>query len=102
MVHTTLRPHPHQMHPVHLHTGESLASPASNCEDVPPDGKSVKGNYNAPPQTTQSTALSNPATSDDAGPYVLIRGKRAKVPEAYPNGVEGWLVNNKRFIQELE
>ena len=31
--------------------GESPAFPASNSEDVPQDGKSVKGNVKAPPQT---------------------------------------------------
>ena len=34
--------------------------PASNSEDVPKDGKSVKGNVKAPPQTPQSTSSSNP------------------------------------------
>ena len=40
--------------------GESRAFPASNSEDVPPDGKAVKGNVKAPPQTPQSTSSSNP------------------------------------------
>ena len=82
--------------------GESLAFPASNSDDVPQDGKSVKGNVKAPPQTSQSTSSSNPPTSDDARPYVFIHGKRVEVPEAYPKGVEGRLVNDQRFFQELE
>ena len=41
-------------------------------------------------------------TSDDARPYVFIRGKRVDVPETYPKGAEGWLVNDQRFIRELE
>ena len=69
---------------------------------MPPDGKSIKGNVKAPPQTPQSTSSCNPPTSDDVRPYVLIRRKRAEVPEAYPKGSEGWLVNDQRFIQELE
>ena len=52
-----------------------------------------------PPQTVQSTASFDPPTSDDACPYVLICGKRV---EAYPNGAEGQLVNDQRFIHELE
>ena len=83
-------------------SGESPASLASNSEDVPPDGKSVKGNVKAPPQTPQSSASSNPPTSDDAYPYVLIRGKRVEVSEVYPKGTEGRLVNDQRFIQELQ
>ena len=47
-------------------------------------------------------SLSKPPTSDDALPYVLIRGKRVEVPEAYPKGAEGRLVNDQRFLQELE
>ena len=35
--------------------GESPACLASNSEDVPQDGKSVKGNVEAPPQTPQSS-----------------------------------------------
>ena len=76
--------------------GESPASPASNSEDVPLDGKSAKGK--APPQAPQSIASLNLPTSDDAHPYVLIRGKRLEVPEAYPNNAEGWLVNDQQFI----
>ena len=82
--------------------GEFPAFLASNSEDVPQDGKSVKGNVKAPPQTPQSTSSSNPPTSDDARPYVFIRGKLFEVPEAYPKGAEGRLVNDKRFIRELE
>ena len=82
--------------------GEFPAFPASNSEDVPQDGKSVNGNVKAPPQTPQSTSSSNPPTSDDARPYVFIRGKLFEVPEAYPKGAEGRLVNDKRFIRELE
>ena len=82
--------------------GEFPAIPASNSEDVPQDGKSVKGNAKAPPQTPQSTSSSNPPTSDDACPYVFIRGKLFEVPEAYPKGAEGRLVNDKRFIREPE
>ena len=82
--------------------GEFPAIPASNSEDVPQDGKSVKGNVKAPPQTLQSTSSSNPPTSDDARPYVFTRGKLFEVPEAYPKGAEGRLVNDKRFIRELE
>ena len=33
---------------------------ASNSEEMPPNGKSVKGNVKAPPQTPQSTSSSNP------------------------------------------
>ena len=51
--------------------GESPSSPRT------PDGKSVKGNVEAPPQTPQSTSSSNPPTSDDARPYVLIRVLRS-------------------------
>ena len=77
---------------------EFPAFPASNSEDVPQDGKLVKGNVKAPPQTPQSTSYFNPPTSDDARPYVFIRGKLFDVPEAYPKGAEGRLVNDKRFI----
>ena len=82
--------------------GESPAFPASNSEDVPPDGKLVKGNVKAPPLTSQSTSSSNPPTSDDARPYVLICGKRVAVPEAYPKGTEGWLLNDQQFIGQPE
>ena len=82
--------------------GDFPAFPASNSEDVPQDGKSVKGNVKAPPQTPQSTSSSNSPTSDDARPYVFIYGKLFEVPEAYPKGAEGWLVNDKQFIRELE
>ena len=37
-----------------------------------------------------------------ARPYVFIRGKLFKVPEAYPKGALRRLVNDKRFIRELE
>ena len=40
--------------------GEFRAFPASNSEDVPQDGKSVRGNVKAPLQTPQSTSSSNP------------------------------------------
>ena len=74
-----------------------------NYEDVPQDEKSVKGNVKAPPQTPQSTSSSNPPpTSDDARPYVFICGKLFEVPEAYPKGTEGRLLNDKRFIQKLD
>ena len=33
---------------------------------------------------------------------MFIRAKLFEVPEAYPKGTEGWLVNDKRFIRELE
>ena len=79
--------------------GEFPAFPASNSEDVPQDGKSVKGNVKAPPQSTSS---SKPHTSDDTRPYVFIRGKLFEVPDAYPKGAEGRLVSEKRFIRELE
>ena len=46
--------------------------------------------------------LLTPPTSDDARPYVFIRGKLFEVPQAYRKGAEGRLVNNKRFIRELE
>ena len=82
--------------------GESPASPASNSEDVPQDWKSVKGNVKAPPQTPQSTSSSNPPISDDARPFVYIRGKLFEVLEEYPKGAEGRLVNDQRFIRELE
>ena len=48
--------------------GEPPGFPASNSEDVPLDGKSMKGNVKAPPQTPQSSSSSNPPTSDDARP----------------------------------
>ena len=64
--------------------------------------QSLKDNVKAPPQTPQSTSSSTPPTSDDARPYVFIRGKLFDVPEAYPKGAEGRLVNDKRFIRELE
>ena len=82
--------------------GDLPAFPASNSEDVSQDGKSVKGNVKAPPQTPRSTSSSNPPTSDDARPYVFIRGKLFEVPKAYPKGAEGRLVNDKRFIRELD
>ena len=82
--------------------GESPAFLASTSEDVLQDGKPVKGNVEAPPQTSQSTSSSNPPTSDDARRYVFICGKLVEVPQAYPKGAEGRLVNNKRFIGELE
>ena len=34
--------------------------------------------------------------------YVLMCGKRVEVPEAYPKGAEGRLVNDQRFVQGLE
>ena len=80
---------------------ESPTFLASNPEDVPQDGKSVKGNVKAPPHTMQPTSSSNSPTSD-ARPYVFIRGKLFEVPEAYPKGAEGRLVNNQQFIRELE
>ena len=33
---------------------------------------------------------------------MLIGGKHLEVPEAYPKGAEGRLVNDQQFIQELE
>ena len=39
---------------------EFPAFPASNSEDMPQDGKSVKGNVKAPPQAPQSTSSCNP------------------------------------------
>ena len=33
---------------------------------------------------------------------MFIRGKLFEVPEAYPKGAEGRLVNDKQFIRELE
>ena len=62
----------------------------------------MKGNVKAPPQTPQSTSSSNPPTSDDARPYVFIRGKLFEVPKAYPKGAERRLVNDQRFIREPE
>ena len=38
---------------------ESRAFLASNSEDVPPDGKSAKGNVKAPPQTPHSASSSH-------------------------------------------
>ena len=32
---------------------------------------------------------------------MLIRGKRFEVPQGYPKGPEGWLVNDQKFIDEL-
>ena len=46
--------------------------------------------------------LVTPPISDDARPYVFIRGKLFEVPEAYPKGTEGRLVNDKQFIREVE
>ena len=46
--------------------------------------------------------LLTPPPSDDARPSVLICRKFFEVPEAYPKGAEGRLVNDKRFIRELE
>ena len=51
----------------------------------------MKGHVKAPPQTPQSPTSSNPPTSEDARPYVLIYGKRVEVPEVYPKGAEGRL-----------
>ena len=82
--------------------GESHAFPASNSEEMPQDGKSVNGNIKAPPQTPQSTFSSHPATSDDARPNVFVRGKCVELPEAYPKGAQGQLVNDQRCIRELE
>ena len=82
--------------------GEFRAFPASSSKDVPQDGKSVKGNVKAPPQTPQSTSSSNHPTSDDARPSVFICRKFFEVPEAYPKGAQGRLVTDKRFIRELE
>ena len=33
---------------------------------------------------------------------MLIRGKRVEVPEVYPKGAEGRLVNDQQFIDEPE
>ena len=52
----------------------------------------MKGNVKAPPQTPQSTSSSHPP------PQV----KFFEVPEAYPKGAEGRLVNDKQIIRELE
>ena len=82
--------------------GESPAFPASNSEDVPQDGKLVKCNVKAPPPTPQSTSSSNPPTSDDACPYAFMSGKLVEVPKAYPKGAKGRLVDDQRFIRELE
>ena len=46
--------------------------------------------------------LLTPPTSDDARPYMFIRGKLFKVPEAYPKGAKGRLGNDQRFIREFE
>ena len=35
-------------------------------------------------------------------PYVFIPGKLFEVPEAYPKGAEGRLVNDQQFIREPE
>ena len=43
-----------------------------------------------------------PPPSDDARPYVLIRGKCLEAPEAYPKGGEGRLVNDQRLLQAME
>ena len=32
---------------------------------------------------------------------MLIRGKRFEVPKAYPKGIEGRLVNDQQFIDDL-
>ena len=81
--------------------GDSPAAPASNCKDVPPDGQSVKDNVDPTPPPPHSSAPSNPAPCDDSRPYVLIRGKRFYVPEGYPKGAEGRLVNDQQFIDDL-
>ena len=63
--------------------GEIPTFAAPNSEDVPQDRNLVKGNVKASPQT-RSTSSFNSATSDDARPYVFIRGKLFDVPRAYP------------------
>ena len=47
----------------------------------------VKGNVKALPPTPQFTPSSNPPTSDDARPYVLIREKRVEVPKGQRRSV---------------
>ena len=47
------------------------------------------------------SASSNPPTRDDTRPYLLICGKQFEVPEAYPKGAEGRLVNDQQFIDDL-
>ena len=54
------------------------------------------------PPTPHSSTSSNPTTSYDSRAYVLIRGKRVEVPEAYPKGTEGGLVNDQQCIQDLD
>ena len=54
------------------------------------------------PTTPQPSASSHPSTGDAARPNVLIYGKRFKVPEPYPKGSKGWLVNDQRVIEEIE
>ena len=82
---------------------ESPASPASNSKDMPPNGQSVKGNFEPPPPHQPCTPLHflTPPQVMTPRPYVLIRGKRYEVPEAYPKGAKGWLVNDQKFIDEL-
>ena len=58
----------------------------------------MKGNVGAPQQPRSPLPLLTP-------PRVMTpvhAWKRFKVREAYPKGSEGWLVNDQRFIEELE
>ena len=58
-------------------------------------GPLVKGDVDTPrPPTPHSCASSNPTTSDDTCPNV-------EVPEAYPKAAQGRLVNDQKFIDEL-
>ena len=54
-----------------------------------------------PPHPRTPLPPSNHAPYDDSRPYVLIRGKRFYVPEGYPKGAEGRLVNDQQFIDDL-
>ena len=63
-----------------LKAGESPPSLASNSEDVPQDGQSVKGNVGVPPPTPHSSASFDPTTHDDTHAYVSICWERFLVP----------------------
>ena len=54
-----------------------------------------------PSPTLQSSTSSSPPRGDDGRLYVFIHGKQFKVPRAYPKGVDGGLVNDQKFIDDL-
>ena len=74
---------------------------ASNSEEMPPDGWSVKGNADAPPPTLHSFASFDPTTHDDTCHYVFVRKQRVHIPKGYPKGAQGRLVRDQMFIDDL-